>query len=347
MKKLIAMILTLAMVFALCACGQSSTPAAAPAGDAAASDAADKPTYHFQIGYNTVEDSVRGEMAKAFKEYIESASDGRMTIDIFPAATLGDEQQMVEMVKLESLDFTLPGVTALSNVNSNFGSYSLPFLSDNYDQAHALLDGEYGDVLKGLAIDSGYKIVGWGDLGSVQITNNVRPINSLADMKGINMRCPNEEVSLATFQALGCVTTTLAFSELYLGLSQGVVDGQYNPIDAIYQNSFTEVQDYLAVVNIYIYGIAMIMNNSKFDSMSAEDQQIILDGAAKAQEVSREYCATADADYMQKVIDENCFKEITYPDTAEFKEAVASVYDNYLPSCDPRIVEAINASRGQ
>ena len=221
---------------------------------------------------------------------------------------------MSEMVKLESLDFTLPGVTALSNVNSNFGSYSLPFLSDNYDQAHALLDGEYGDVLKGLAIDSGYKIVGWGDLGSVQITNNVRPINSLADMKGINMRCPNEEVSLATFQALGCVTTTLAFSELYLGLSQGVVDGQYNPIDAIYQNSFTEVQDYLAVVNIYIYGIAMIMNNSKFDSMSAEDQQIILDGAAKAQEVSREYCATADADYMQKVIDENCFKEITYPD---------------------------------
>lgn len=62
------MILALAMVFALCACGQSSTPAAAPAGDAAASDAADKPTYHFQIGYNTVEDSVRGEMAKAFKK---------------------------------------------------------------------------------------------------------------------------------------------------------------------------------------------------------------------------------------------------------------------------------------
>ncbi len=300
---------------------------------------------NMQLGFNTVEDSVRGEMAHAFKDYVEKASNGQITIEIFPAGTLGSEQEMVEMVKTGSLDFTLPGVSALSNVDSNFGAYNLPFLVKTFDAAHALLDGNFGNVLKELAEAKGYKLLGWGDLGTVQITNNVRPIKCLADMKGIKMRSTNEEVSLRTFEALGCSVTTLAFSELYLGLSQGVVDGQFNPIDAIYQNSFTEVQDYLAVVNMYFYGITLLMSNDKFKAMDAETQQILLDGAAKAQDAGRAYCANAEKEYLQKVQDEKCFKEITYPDTTEFKAAVAPVYESFLTQCDPRIVEAINAIR--
>ncbi|MGI5963757.1 MAG: TRAP transporter substrate-binding protein [Lawsonibacter sp.] len=348
MKKVLALLLSGAMMVSLLAgCGSKETGSAGSTGgsQAGSSGQEELPSYSFQLGYNTVEDSVRGEMATVFKNYVEETSNGRMTVEIFPFSTLGSEQEMVEMVKTGSLDFTLPGVSALSNIDPNFGAYNLPFVVNNWDDAHAMLDGDFGNTLKDIAMDNGYKILGWGDLGTVQITNNGHPINSLADMKGLNMRSTNEEVSLRTFEALGCSVTTLAFSELYLGLSQGVVDGQFNPIDAIYQNSFTEVQDYLAMVNMYFYGITLLMSNDKFNAMDAESQQILLDGAAKAQEAGRAYCANAEEEYLQKVIDEECFKEITYPDTTEFKEAVSGVYDSYLANCDPRIVEAVNALR--
>lgn len=362
-RMLSLMVCSTLLVASLAACGSSSgsgaATSAAPAEkaaeaaeeskeeskEAAAEPAENLPSYTFQIGINTVEDSVRGEMCHAFKESVEEASNGRITVDIFAEGTLGSEQEMTEMVKTGNLDFTIPGISAMSNINSNFGAVSLPFLVKDYATAHSMLDGDFGDALKAIGSESGYKILGWGDLGMAQITNSKRPINSLADLKGLNIRCTNEEVSLATMQAMGVTTTTLAFSELYLGLSQGVVDGQFNPVDAIYQNSFTEVQDYLAMVNLFYYGIALVMNEEKFNSYDAETQQILLDGAAKAQEASRKYAEEADAKYMKIVQDEGCFKEITYPDTAEFKEAVASVYDNYLPNCDQRIQDAVNAIR--
>lgn len=338
------------LISALVACGNqttNSTPStsaentSASGTDSAAADNTNLPSYKFQIGINTVEDSVRGEMCHAFKNYVEDASNGRITVDIFSEGTLGSEAEMTEMVKTGNLDFTIPGISAMSNIDSNFGAISLPFLVNDYDTAHSVLDGDLGDAFKEIGASKGYKILGWGDLGMAQITNNVRPINTLADLKGINLRCTNEEVSLATMKALGCVTTTLAFSELYLGLSQGVVDGQFNPIDAIYQNSFTEVQDYLAELNLFYYGIALVMNNDKFNSYDSETQKILLEGAEKAQEASREYASKSDAEYLKKAEDENCFKEITYPDTTEFKAAVASVYDNYLPNCDQRVQDAI------
>ena len=96
---------------------------------------------------------------------------------------------------------------------------------------------------------------------------------------------------------------------------------------------------------MYTYGIALVMSNDKFESYDAETQQILMDGAAKAQEAARAYCANAEEEYLQKVKDEGCFLEITTPDVEGFKTATAGVYDDYLATCDPRIVEAVNAIR--
>lgn len=340
MKKIISLLLIATMMVSLAACGTDSSSSKESNTDTSANGL---PSYKFQLGYNTVEESVRGEMAKAFKEYVETTSDGRIEIQLFPAGTLGTEPEMTEMVKIGTLDFTLPGISNMSTVDPSFSSVSLPFLVKDFDEAHTILDGELGDKLKEIAQNYGYKILSFGDLGMAQITNNKRPINSLADMSGLKMRSPNEEASIKTFESLGSSVTTLAFSELYLAMSQGVVDGQFNPIDAIYQQKFYEVQDYLAVTNIFYYGINFIMNNDKFESYDAETQQIILDGTAKAQEVAREYAADADAEFLELMKDG--FKEITNPDTKEFMEAVQPVYDNFAETANPEVMEIINNLR--
>ncbi len=318
---------------------EKETADAVEAGEAA--DGIEYKEQKFQLGYNTVEDSVRGEMARAFKEYLETRSGGKITVELFPAGTLGSEQEMTEMVKIGTLDFTLPGCSNMSNVDPSFSAVSLPFLVKNFEEAHKLQDGELGDALKELAQSYGYRILGWGDLGMAQITNNKKAINSVSDMAGLKMRSPNEEASIKTFESLGCSVSTLAFSELYLGMSQGVVDGQFNPIDAIYQQKFYEVQDYLALCNIFYYGINFVMSDSKFASLDEDTQRLILEAAAEAQAVSREYAGDADARYLDMIKDEGGFKEITTPDTTEFAEAVKSVYDMFAGKADEKVLKAI------
>lgn len=348
-KKFVAVTMTAVVAMtSMTGCG-GSKPAekettAAAKETAAATDAASGPEYKeqkFQLGYNTVEDSVRGEMAKTFKEYLETQSGGKITVELFPAGTLGSEQEMTEMVKIGTLDFTLPGCSNMSNVDPSFSAVSLPFLVKDFDAAHKLQDGELGDALKELAQSYGYKILGWGDLGMAQITNNKKAINSVADMAGLKMRSPNEEASIKTFESLGCSVSTLAFSELYLGMSQGVVDGQFNPIDAIYQQKFYEVQDYLAMCNIFYYGINFVMSDSKFASLDADTQNLILEAAAKAQEASRTYAKEADQKYLDMIKEEGGFKEITTPDTSEFAEAVKPVYDMFAGKANEKVLKAI------
>ena len=153
---------------------EKETADAVEAGEAA--DGIEYKEQKFQLGYNTVEDSVRGEMARAFKEYLETRSGGKITVELFPAGTLGSEQEMTEMVKIGTLDFTLPGCSNMSNVDPSFSAVSLPFLVKNFEEAHKLQDGELGDALKELAQSYGYRILGWGDLGMAQITNNKKAI---------------------------------------------------------------------------------------------------------------------------------------------------------------------------
>ncbi|MCI8664178.1 MAG: DctP family TRAP transporter solute-binding subunit [Hungatella sp.] len=348
MRKLWSLSISAALaVSLLTGCGSSSKPAestAAPtqaqtetkaeSGEKAESQASagssELKSYTFKLGYHTVEDSVRGEMANEFKRIVEEKSGGRLKVELYPSETLGNEQEMIEAVKIGAVDFSLPGGGAMSNVDPVFGSISLPFFMSGYDAFHEQADGELGEYWGKVAEENGYKLLSIGDLGFAQITNNKRPINTVEDLKGLKMRSPNEQVLINSFQNLGAAVTTLPFTEIYMALSQGVVDGQFNPLDAIYQTKFHEVQDYLAIVNIFCYNINFITNKALWDGLDPEAQDIIQEAADAAKEISREYYTSADTEYLELVTPH--FKEITYPELEEFRKAVQPVYDEFAQS---------------
>lgn len=327
MKKIISMLLLVAMVIAMCfivvGCNADK--------DKSASNANGKQEYTFKLGINTNEDSVRGAMAIAFKESVETASAGRIIVDLYYGESLGNEPEQVEAVKLGAQDFTIAGATLFGAMDPAFNAMSLPFKVESFEDAHKQLDGAIGDAWKNKAEGFGYKILGYGDLGFSQITNSKHPINSLDDMKGLNIRTPNDPLLTRTIQSLGASATTMAFSELYMALSQGVVDGQFNPVDAIVQNKFIEVQDYLAYININYITILLLTSTQLYDSLSEEDQNIIAVAAMKAQEVGRAYAVEAENQYMSQ-IEESL--EITRPNIAEFRESVQPVYDEFSKSID-------------
>ncbi|MFZ4451429.1 TRAP transporter substrate-binding protein [Salibacterium aidingense] len=277
-------------------------------------------SYEWTIGFNTPEDSVRDVAAERFKEIVEEETNGNVTVNIQPAESLGSEQEMLEQIQTGALDFQLAGGGSMQNIIPEYAVLQLPFMVENFDEAYAVLDGPIGDELKSLAEEADYKILSHTDLGFAQITNNVRPINEPSDLEGIQIRSPEEPTSISTFEQLGASTTTMAFTEVYLGLQQGVIDGQFNPLDAIYENNFHEVQDYLAMTNHFYYHVNFIMNLPLWKELDPELQEVVQTAAEEARDASREFTQEVDEEMRSTL--EGEFEEITEPDMQPFKEAI-------------------------
>lgn len=282
-------------------------------------------TYEWKIGWNSGEDeTARGEAAKAFRDYVEEESDGRISIEFFPNETYGTAQEMIEAVQVGALDMQIAGANMMANIVPEYATLSLPFLTEGSEEAYAVLDGEIGDDLKSLGEEHSFKVLNDVDLGFAQITNKVRPIETPEDLKGIKMRAPNDVSLIETFKAFGSSVSTMAYTEIYNGLSQGVIDGQFNPLLHIFDQNMDEVQDYLAITNHTYYYAYFIMNKGTFDELDPELQEIVMEGSEKARDASREFTQENDEKYLEEA--ESAFEEITYPELEPFQKAVEPVY---------------------
>lgn len=321
MKKLLVVFMSILLVLAVAACGSSNSE---DNNTGTKEDKVEK-TYEWKMGWNSgIDDTPRGTAAKAFKEYVEKESNGRIKIEFFPNETYGTAHEMIEAVQMGALDMQVAGANMMANTIPQFSALSLPFLTKNVEEGHAVLDGPVGDNLKELGEEHGFKVLGDVDLGYAQITNNIRPINSPDDMVGVKMRSPNDVSLIEMFKALGASVSTMAYTEIYTGLSQGVIDGQFNPLNSIFDQKMDEVQDYLAMTNHTYYVSFIILNKDMFDSLDSDLQQIVLEGGNKGRDATRKFLADADEEYIERA--KTAFKEITYPEIAPFSEAVQPVY---------------------
>ncbi|SES06347.1 C4-dicarboxylate-binding protein DctP [Salipaludibacillus aurantiacus] len=282
--------------------------------------------YEWQMGWNSgLDDDSKGEAAKAFAEYVVEASDGRVDIEFFPNETYATSPEMIDAVQVGALDMALPGANELAGLIPEYAALSLPFLTEGAEEAHAVLDGPVGDDLKALGEEQGFVTLNDVELGFAQITNNVRPIEEPSDLEGMTIRSPNDVSLIETFNALGSSVSTMAYTEIYSGLSQGVIDGQFNPLLSIYDQNMQEVQDYLAVTNHTYYYSYFIMNADLFNSLDDELQEIIREGSERARDAAREFIASEEEAALERAEDE--FEVVTYPDLEPFQEAVLPVYD--------------------
>lgn len=279
-----------------------------------------------KLGFNTPEDSVRGEAAKKFKEIVEEKTDGKVSVELFAGETLGTEQEMIEQVQSGALEMQLVGGGAMQNIIPEYAVLQLPFMVESFEEAYAVLDGEIGDELKGIAYDKGFKVLAHTDLGMTQITNSKNSIKHPDDLKGLKIRSPEEPTSIITFEQLGASVTTMPFTEVYMGLQQKVIDGQFNPLDAIYENNMHEVQDYLTITNHFYLFVNLVMNKDIYDGLDDELKKIVGVAAEEAQEVSREYTQKMHNE-MLDTLDNEFVEIVTDPDLETFRELID--YDGF------------------
>ena len=340
-KKLSALFLAMVMLFALVACGADP---AADAGNEAENTNPDAENLVIKMGHaeSDNENSCHHMADTKFAELVNEYSDGRITIEVFANGQLGGERDMVEGLQIGTVDMCSVANLSLSGFDESFGVFDLPYFFDTAEDAYKILDSEYfNDMMcPALAEKTGIRILGVGVGGYRNIACN-KTITSIDDFNSLKIRVPQNSLYVDAYDALGFQTTTMAISEVVAGLQQGTVDGFEMMITPLYTNGFYDLLDHCCLTQINFSVNPMLISETLFQSLSTEDQEILMRAAREAAVYEREKIA-AFTDECVKLLEEKGMSFDTI-DLVPCKEAVASVIDKYADSIGADVIENFRA----
>jgi tripartite ATP-independent transporter DctP family solute receptor len=216
--------------------------------------------------------------AKHFAKLVSEKSKGEIKIQIYGSSQLGGDTEMLQKIKLGTLDFSLPSTVMSSQVPA-FGLFEMPYLVKDRAHMERIAKKVVWPDLVPIAEKKGYKIIGLWENGFRQITNNVRPIKVPADLKGIKLRTPKGKWRVKMFQAYGANPSPMALSEVFVALHTGVMDGEENPLIQIYSQKFQEVQKYLSLTSHVYTPAYVVVSPSKWKSWPKNVRKVLWDSA--------------------------------------------------------------------
>jgi tripartite ATP-independent transporter DctP family solute receptor len=258
--------------------------------------------------------------AKQFAANVEKRTNGQVKIVIYPASSLGSPPEQCEQVKLGAIDMNIPTQGQFEKYVRASMAAQIPFIFDSYEMAHKVLDGPAFGWLAQIAEKEGFILLSNWEWGFRNITNNKHPIVEPNDVKGLKIRVPPEMHLQATMESLGAVVTKIAFPEVYMALAQNVVDGQENPLSAIYYQKFYEVQKHLARTQ-HTYSCMMhVVNPKKWARLTPEQQKIVREESKAAGQFMRKIVQDEEKDIVTKM--EKAGIKVTYPNIPAFRTAV-------------------------
>jgi C4-dicarboxylate-binding protein DctP len=264
-----------------------------------------------------------------FKELVEEKTNGQVIVEVYPAGQLGTENEMVEAIKMGTLECGRMG--CYDATATELMVYTMPFLFENTEEFQEICKGEIADRIAEYTKEVGITTLAIGDAGGFrQITNNVRPITSPEDMEGLSIRTPSIDSIVKTMEAFGANPVTIAYVETYMGLKTNVADGQENPIVNIGTMKFYEVQEYMTMVNYQVHPDPVYVNTEWYESLPEDIQVIIKECAVEMMDYNNSLIAEAEAEYTE-VMENNM--EITYLTDEQrqaFVDASQEVYDYFI-----------------
>jgi tripartite ATP-independent transporter DctP family solute receptor len=279
-----------------------------------------------------------------FKKDVEAATGGKVVIETFPNMQLGGAQENVTQTRAGTIFGTWVGMAFLSRTVPELEAVSLPFLFPNREVAYKVMDGPIGDLIDKKLEDKGFIALGFMELGSRQVTNSVRPIKTMADLKGLKIRLQPNETHLATFRALGANPLAMDIREVYSAMEQKVIDGHENPYNLIYDSRFFEVQKYVSNTAHFFDFIAVVANRKKFQALSPEFQKAIKTAMDKAVATQRVAAAKADSEALAELQKKGMQYDAMPPAEREaMRKATVGVVDDIKKRVGAELVDRVLA----
>ena len=274
-RKLIlgCLCLILGLALVTTACGGNQEAAETPAGGG---------TVTMMYTHGLGLDDPHHWVALRFQELVYEYSDGRVLVQIFPADQLGSEQRGFQDVQEGVVQATSLAINNASVFSPSLGFLDLPYIFLSRQEFYYVID-EMWDVLNERMIEeSGNKAIIWFEQGFRNITNSVRPIETIDDLRGLRIRVPPNPMMLGAFEAWGSNATPMAWGEVFNALQYGIIDGQENPHGVNNSMSFYEVQRYITEISYKMWIGPVVVNNQWFLGQDEDVQDAILRAGRRA-----------------------------------------------------------------
>ncbi|GGN52537.1 DctP family TRAP transporter solute-binding subunit [Oceanobacillus indicireducens] len=281
-----------------------------------------------QLGHALTEGTPASDLLEEMATEVEEQTEGRVTFDIYPNSQLGSETEMLEQVQLGSMEAAAIMVGSMQALDTRMAIEDLPYMWKDIEHAREAYKGAFGDYLADIMAEQDMTKIGYLEWGYRHITNNRGPIVEPEDLEGLNIRVAETKLRVDAFEQLGALPTVMAFSEVYGALQQGAIDAQENPLANTLLPKFYEVQDYLSLTGHFYNTIMLIVSTDVWDSISEEDQEIILAETERIQDEVTVMNDEQEETYIQELID-NGMQVNDDVNTDAFREAMMPVYDKW------------------
>lgn len=245
---------------------------------------------------------------------------------VYGSSQLGGDAEMMKKLKLGTVDLALPS-TVLSSYVPSFGLFEMPYLVKDREHMARIRDQIVIPTMVPQAEKAGYHIIGVWENGFRQITNSRRPIVKPEDLQGIKLRVPNGVWRVKMFKAYGANPTPLAFSEVFVALQTGAMDGQENPLAQIVSGRFQEVQKYLSMSG-HVYTPSYVVAGASWKRLPPDVQKILSDTAVEMQPVVYKMAADLDNKLLDD-IKKNPNIKVNEVDKDAFIKASKSIYEDF------------------
>jgi tripartite ATP-independent transporter DctP family solute receptor len=279
-----------------------------------------------RLGHVGEPGSLFQKSADEFAKRANAKLAGKATVVTFGSSQLGGDKELLQKLKLGTVDFAIPSTVMSSEVDL-FGIFEMPYLVKDREHMKRIEKDVVWPALAPAAEKKGLTIVAVWENGYRHITNNKRPINVPADLAGIKLRTPEGKWRVKMFQAYGANPSPMKFSEVFTALQTGVMDGQENPFTQIYSAKFQEVQKYLSLTG-HVYTPAYLVTGTKKWMSLPADVRKILEDTAKETQAYVYQTAAADEEILLGKLKAGGI-QVNTPNKEAFIAASKPVYDEF------------------
>lgn len=339
-KRLLSILLSASMALSLTACGSSNNSSAGGSSDGGE-------TYDWSIATVLASGTLYEDALNHFSDLLKEKSDGRINLKVYMGGQLGSEKENIEALQMNGLEFWMGSSASLSSFTSALVIWDLPYLFPSTEAARAILDSDVGQEVLGKLDDIGVKGMAYFENGMYVIASK-DPIRSLADVKGMRVRCIESDVQADTYTAFGANPVVLAWGDIYTAMSNGTCDAiSSTSITGIYSAKFQEVAPYITRTE-HIYSPHMLlMSKSLWDSLPEDIQQIVQEASDEARDYDRQLVSDDVEATIKTFEEQGC--EVIEVDKQEWMDAVQPVYDKYIGTdgVDADLVSRIQAEAEQ
>jgi tripartite ATP-independent transporter DctP family solute receptor len=279
-----------------------------------------------KLGHVGEPGSLIGAAADEFAKRANERLKGKYKIVTYGSSQLGGDKEMLQKVKLGTLDVALPSTVMSSEVDL-FGMFEMPYLVKDREHMKRIEQAVFWPKLAPEAEKKGLKILAVWENGYRHLTDNKRPIKVPADLQGIKLRVPEGKWRVKMFQAYGANPSPMKFSELFTALQTGVMDGEENPLTQICSAKLQEVQKYLSLSGHVYTPAYLTVGTRKWAALPADVRKVLEDTAKETQAFVYERAAKEETELLAKL--KQAGMQVNEVDKDAFVAASKTIYDEF------------------